>query len=327
MDALLTGLFALALAFPAGWLACRAWLGAGAIAGADAVSRDRLHALLKAQRARYRRRVLLLDETIRRHELAREQIRGRLAALQKAMATQTAEHAANDARLAAGAAEIQRLEAEVATHERSVAEHQAREAAARTSHAAADELGLMRIERDELSARLRRLEQQNTTSAPELPPDTARLAVQRAMLGELREQLATRDHRIRALEARLADRERLVMELERLVQAWKVRVAPLARQLRLQRELLRRPPGVGLPGPAPTARSATPDNLRAIRGIGPALERRLRDNGIQRFAQLAELRDEDTKALAARIGIAPGLPVRDRWVEQAQALAQQADAH
>ena len=63
------------------------------------------------------------------------------------------------------------------------------------------------------------------------------------------------------------------------------------------------------------------DDLKAIRGIGPALERRLRDSGIRRYRQLAEMSEEDLAELARKLSISPSLASRNEWIEQARELA------
>jgi predicted flap endonuclease-1-like 5' DNA nuclease len=65
---------------------------------------------------------------------------------------------------------------------------------------------------------------------------------------------------------------------------------------------------------------AEPDDLRRIRGIGPAMERLLNAEGITTFRQLAVLDDAGIDELQARLPGVPGRIRRDRWVEQAQKL-------
>ncbi|HSK91672.1 MAG TPA: hypothetical protein VK875_10195, partial [Euzebyales bacterium] len=73
--------------------------------------------------------------------------------------------------------------------------------------------------------------------------------------------------------------------------------------------------------PVPAAvDNAEPDNLRRIRGIGPAMERTLNAEGITTYRQLAVLSDAEIDALQARIPGLPGRIRRGRWVEQATEL-------
>ena len=80
MSNLIVLLIAVGTAFPAGWLLCRAWTNASKTDG-DSISRDKHHAMLQAQRSRYRRQVQRVAELVRRHEAARDQLRDKLAAI------------------------------------------------------------------------------------------------------------------------------------------------------------------------------------------------------------------------------------------------------
>jgi predicted flap endonuclease-1-like 5' DNA nuclease len=63
-----------------------------------------------------------------------------------------------------------------------------------------------------------------------------------------------------------------------------------------------------------------PDNLRRIRGLGPAMERSLNEQGIVTFRQLANLDDAGIEKLEAQL---PGITSRVRrnnWIEQARML-------
>jgi len=66
--------------------------------------------------------------------------------------------------------------------------------------------------------------------------------------------------------------------------------------------------------------SARPDqsdsDLKQISGIGPGLEKRLKDRGIATIRQMAELSDQDV----AKLGTLSARIKRDKWVEQARKL-------
>jgi large subunit ribosomal protein L21 len=62
------------------------------------------------------------------------------------------------------------------------------------------------------------------------------------------------------------------------------------------------------------------DNLKQISGIGPALEKKLKENGISTFKQLAELRKEDIAHLEEQVIRFPGRIKREQWVQQAKKL-------
>ncbi len=61
------------------------------------------------------------------------------------------------------------------------------------------------------------------------------------------------------------------------------------------------------------------DDLKRIRGIGPAIENRLRVLGIRTIAQIAELSAEEIARIEKELGF-KGRIARERWVEQAREL-------
>lgn len=85
-------------------------------------------------------------------------------------------------------------------------------------------------------------------------------------------------------------------------------------------------PGADPAGEAPVAAaSADSDDLTRIRGIGPAIERKLREHGLTTFQQIAELSDADMTALDNALDF-KGRIERDDWVAQAKKLAGRAAA-
>ncbi len=62
------------------------------------------------------------------------------------------------------------------------------------------------------------------------------------------------------------------------------------------------------------------DDLQAIDGIGPEIERSLHDSGCYRYSQIADLTSEDIAWLADEIGLSSDQIAADRWVEQAKSL-------
>jgi predicted flap endonuclease-1-like 5' DNA nuclease len=78
--------------------------------------------------------------------------------------------------------------------------------------------------------------------------------------------------------------------------------------------VLPRPVDPDAPAPAGT------DNLRAIRGIGPAIERTLHELGITTYQQVADLRGEQTEAVRRRLEAFSARIEREDWVGQAQEL-------
>lgn len=324
MQTVVAGLVVLAVAFPAGWLVCRAWMTAQS-PGADdeRIPLSRHHELLRAQRSRYRRRVQKIHAVVRKHEATRDQIRDKLTRLQQNMQAESEQSSERDD-------EVERLRQAATTLKQALEEKREQleqagsiiraleeQLATDDCDGANNELDLLRIERDELSARVRRLQPPPVPIQSE-PDDSATL---RAQLGETRENLAARDHRIRELERQLEQQEAQRSELETTVNSWKRRIGPLARQLQLQRELIRRlRSGDSEDLDSVSEEAGEPDELQRIRGIGPALERRLNAQGVYRYEQLALLGEEELTDLADKLAIAPALPMRDDWVAQAQQL-------
>ena len=72
--------------------------------------------------------------------------------------------------------------------------------------------------------------------------------------------------------------------------------------------------------PAAVARPDKPDDLKAISGVGPKLEKVLNRSGISTYTQLAALTEAEIADLDARLGLS-GRIGRDDWVGQAAALA------
>ena len=65
---------------------------------------------------------------------------------------------------------------------------------------------------------------------------------------------------------------------------------------------------------------ASQDNLKLISGVGPGLERKLKDAGITSFAQIVALTDAEIQDLEANVVKFAGRVKRDNWIGQAQQL-------
>lgn len=70
---------------------------------------------------------------------------------------------------------------------------------------------------------------------------------------------------------------------------------------------------------APAAASGS-DDLKALSGVGPALEKKLHDAGVTTFAQIANWTADDIAAFDEKLNF-KGRIEREGWVEQAKALA------
>lgn len=77
----------------------------------------------------------------------------------------------------------------------------------------------------------------------------------------------------------------------------------------------------GIPAaPKPVDRPDTPDDLKAIGGIGPKLEKVLNGLGVWTYAQIAGLSESEVLWLDEHLGFR-GRIVRDDWLKQAAALS------
>jgi predicted flap endonuclease-1-like 5' DNA nuclease len=66
--------------------------------------------------------------------------------------------------------------------------------------------------------------------------------------------------------------------------------------------------------------AAEPDDLKLIVGVGPVLERMLRNLGVTTFRQIARWTPREVAEFDAKLPEFPGRIVRDQWVTQARAL-------
>jgi predicted flap endonuclease-1-like 5' DNA nuclease len=63
---------------------------------------------------------------------------------------------------------------------------------------------------------------------------------------------------------------------------------------------------------------ATDDDLKQIRGVGPVIEKLLKEMGITGYRQVANFTDEDIDQVAAAMGSFRGRIQRDGWIEGAR---------
>ncbi|WP_294225135.1 NADH-quinone oxidoreductase subunit NuoE [uncultured Shimia sp.] len=68
------------------------------------------------------------------------------------------------------------------------------------------------------------------------------------------------------------------------------------------------------------AKSDTADDLKQLKGVGPALEKKLHDNGVTTFAQIAAWTADDITDMDDKLSF-KGRIARDGWVDQAKLLA------
>lgn len=245
---------AAAAAFVAGWLASKARFNNEPVG--PVVTREKHRKLLRTLRSRYQKRLRDKDELIQRHEAARDNTRGKITDMEQTLSIKVDHSAALETELAAQQETLSHLKETVAqrNHEletvaenRNTLDSQLDMQMSRTA-AIENELALSQIEREELKARNQRLEaeRKELTDTMNHQFDTAErqfnytaIEDQRAELGELRETLANREHKIRELEIQVEDKQTRIAAQDARLHEWKHRMAPLAQQLRKHQNLLR----------------------------------------------------------------------------------------
>ena len=319
MSTIVIVLICFAVAFISGGLLSKAYF---VTRGApEPVARNKLHTLLQAQRDRYRKRMIALNNVIRRHEKTREQIHDKLAKINLT-------HTERGELLQEMKVQLEQEQKQNQSLQQKLADCNQRISTFETdnskSAAMEKEFGVLRIERDELVAQLKRIKsgQVQNTATNNTNDDPNKIARMRADMGELRETLATRDRRVHDLELQLQDSIGQARQLQTKLDSWKQRVMPLTRKLKQQKELLQR---LCRNKVAAQPIEAPGDDLKVIHGIGPALERRLQQNGIRNYQQLADLNKEELASIAQKLAIAPNRAERDNWIQQARDLLQQSE--
>lgn len=68
------------------------------------------------------------------------------------------------------------------------------------------------------------------------------------------------------------------------------------------------------------ARDGQPDDLKQVSGVGPALEKKLHDNGVFHFDQIAAWKSEEIEYMDDQLSF-KGRIERDEWIKQATELA------
>jgi predicted flap endonuclease-1-like 5' DNA nuclease len=135
-----------------------------------------------------------------------------------------------------------------------------------------------------------------------------------AEIKQLRNELSVREHQIELRKARAKELERAVeehtakrAELERLVAEHAAKRAELEGELQATRQ-------------RPAIAGDGSDDLKLIRGIGPAFERELKRLGVKTFAQIAAWTEQDIEELGPRIKARPERIKREEWVKRANEL-------
>jgi len=80
------------------------------------------------------------------------------------------------------------------------------------------------------------------------------------------------------------------------------------------------PPRRGAPGERPARKARGRDDLTLIKGIGPAIQKKLNRLGIKRFEQIAGWDPADVAVIDQRLAFG-GRIERENWIAQARKLA------
>ncbi|MEM6819775.1 MAG: helix-hairpin-helix domain-containing protein [Pseudomonadota bacterium] len=146
------------------------------------------------------------------------------------------------------------------------------------------------------------------------------LARQREQLRETRQQLSDQHHRsqrqIGVLRETLDEANARIRSQSKYIETAKSAFETLKEQHRNTRKQLKL---VIRRTQNNRRRQSVHSGIQAIRGIGPALARRLETHGIRTLQDLAAMREQDIDALDQKLKF-PGRIRRDRWVEQAREM-------
>ena len=194
------------------------------------------------------------------------------------------------------------------------------------------ELIVLRAERDEFLSQIKhleiRLENLDSDDIQEPVAEYEDADTSQEELQEAREMLSRRNGEIFDLRQGLHERDDRIKQLKNKLKEWDERVKPLSGQFKQQRTMIQElrdqlkaatetPPDERRPSQEPI------DDLQLICGIGPTLQRKLHEQKIARFQQIATLSETELVQLADAIGVGIGRVQRDEWVRQAKQLQDQ----
>ena len=194
------------------------------------------------------------------------------------------------------------------------------------------ELIVLRAERDEFLSQIKhleiRLENLDSDDMHEPVAEYEDEDPSQEELQEAREMLSRRNGEIFELRQGMHERDDRIKQLKNKLKEWDERVKPLSEQFQQQRSMIQElrdqlkaatetPPDERRPSQEPI------DDLQLICGIGPTLRRKLHEQKIARFQQIAELSETELIQLADAIGVGIGRVQRDEWVRQAKQLRDQ----
>jgi len=140
---------------------------------------------------------------------------------------------------------------------------------------------------------------------------------------DLELKVRLRDDLITELKRSIEDQKKLVLAAEARASAFEARVS--AAEDRAQAAEARARSAEERAASAELHASSTPasepDDLKRIKGVGPAFERKLRSLGVSGYADVAAWTADDIQRMADALGILPQRITRDGWIESAAKLA------
>jgi large subunit ribosomal protein L21 len=114
------------------------------------------------------------------------------------------------------------------------------------------------------------------------------------------------------LEAALRAQQELSQRRATEIAALSAQLAEVQSQLHAAEQALAKVSQAAQAAPLP------PDDLKAVNGVGPALERALHDLGVHTFAAIAAWTEQDIDRIEAQMKHFKGRIRREGWVESAQ---------
>ncbi|MDH3373450.1 MAG: hypothetical protein OER22_14005 [Gammaproteobacteria bacterium] len=172
---------------------------------------------------------------------------------------------------------------------------------------------------EEKSARIDKLNQELENWQERLPPLIERFRQRNTEAEELEAKLAAAEERIAALEGMMGSEHTRVepVDQDALGDAMDASNDPLGNSYD---EEAKEPEAARV---AATNIGIAGDNLKLIKGVGPAIEKTLNEMGIFRFNQIAEMSEYDIDRVARRLKGFHSRIYREDWIGQARDLQDQ----
>ncbi len=168
-------------------------------------------------------------------------------------------------------------------------------------------------------AELNKLQRQRDQLQSKIDDAGHRHHQQKRQLASMREALDEQAMRFRTIQRRLQEAIQHNSDSQSAERKLQRQLELLIRRTAQSRAQASSPP------PEQAKKRIDPQDLRQIRGIGPALAKKLNALGIHRLEQLAQLNETDADVLDTQLKF-PGRIRRDRWIEQAQELVMQIES-